>query len=153
LQKTKEFNITQIRPKDRFHKPRHRFTPETHPVVAVDMDNTLWTEDFPNVGVPFPNAIKTVNKMLEVGYEVILWTARGGDNLDMCIKHLEELGLHITHPKFKVNDHAKYYTDRFPVQSPKANATVYLDDKSYGAPDYSKHWHILYQEFIGEPIE
>ena len=148
-----KFKINQKRRETHFNRPRHVFTPETHPVVAVDMDNTIWTEDFPNVGVPFPHAIQTVNKMLEVGYEVILWTARGGDNLDVCVAELERLGLDINHPMFKVNDHAKYNTDRYPVQSPKVNCSVLLDNVAYGAPDYSKHWHILYEEFIGEEIE
>lgn len=154
MQDTKQkFKINQKRKETHFNRPRHVFTPETHPVVAVDMDNTIWTEDFPNVGVPFPHAIQTVNKMLEVGYEVILWTARGGDNLEDCVGELTRLGLNTTHPNFTVNDHAKYNTDRYPVQSPKSNAHIYLDDKAYGAPDYSRHWHILYQEFIGEEIE
>ena len=147
------FKINQKRRSNYYDRPRHKFTPETHPVVAVDMDNTIWTEDFPNVGVPFPHAIQTVNKMLEVGYEVILWTARGGDNLDVCLAELERLGLDINHPMFTVNDHAKYNTDRYPVQSPKANSHVYLDDKAYGAPDFSRHWHILHEEFIGYPVD
>lgn len=133
-----------------YKKPRHVFTPATHPVVAVDMDSTIWTEDYPNVGKPFPYAIETINKMLEVGYEVVLWTARGGDNLWDCVHELNRLGLNTKHGMFKVNEHATYNTDRFEVQSPKVNCSVLLDDRAYGAPDYSKHWHVLYQEFIGE---
>lgn len=129
-----------------------RFTPETHPVVAVDLDSTLWTEDYPHMGELFPHAIRTVNKMLELGYEVVLWTARGGDVLQESVLHLGDYGLDIDHPNFKVNEHAKYNTDRFPVQSPKVNCDVLLDDKAYGAPDYSKHWHILYKEFTGTDL-
>lgn len=136
-----------------FSKPRHVFTPETHPVVAVDMDSTIWTEVYPDFGEPFPHAITTVNKMLAVGYEVVLWTARGGDNLDACVAELGRLGLNINHAMFKVNEHATHNTDRFEVQSPKVNAHLYLDDKAYGAPDFSQHWKVLYQEFIGEELK
>lgn len=131
---------------------KRRFTPETHPVVAVDLDSTLWTEDFPKMGVLYPHAVDTVNKMLEVGYEVILWTARGGDVLEESVANLGENGLNIHHPNFTVNVHAKYYTDKYPVQSQKVSCHVLIDNLSYNAPDYSNYWHILYKEFIGEDI-
>lgn len=89
--------------------------------------------------------------MLEDGYEVILWSARGGDVIKKDVVYLGEKGLNIDHEKFVVNNHAKYYTDRYPIQSPKANSALFLDDKAYRAPQYSGYWYILHQELLGYP--
>ena len=127
---------------------KRKYTPEKYPVVVIDLDNTIWTEDFPNFGEPFHNAIETINKMNDIGYEVIIFTARGGDNLKECIYHLQnDLGLD---KSIKFNEHSEYMLERYPVQSGKVNGHIFLDDKGYNAPDYSKHWNILYKEFIGD---
>lgn len=130
-------------------KMRNVYTPKTHPVIAIDLDSTIWTEDFPNFGEPFPHAIETLNAMYEAGYEVIIWTSRGGENLELCMKHLrEKYGLN---PSIVANQHAKYFTDRFPVSSPKIGASMYLDDKAYGAPPSFKHeWKHIGRNFLGE---
>lgn len=121
-------------------------------MVSVDLDRTMWTEDFPHFGRLYPFAIETVNAMLEEGYEVVLWTARGGDNLDDCVDNLFENGLNINHPKFKVNEHSDYNLNLYSVQSPKVNCDVLLDDKAYNAPIYENYWHILFKEFMGKDI-
>ena len=126
-----------------------KYTPETHPVVSVDLDGTIWEERYPYVSKPYENAIETLNAMLTVGYQVILWTARGGKELEVAVDYLGGVGLRVTHPNFFINTHAQYYLEQYEVQSPKANANVFLDDKGYGAPVYKNHWGVLYKEFIG----
>lgn len=124
-----------------------KYTPETHPVIAIDMDSTIWTENFPEVGVPYKDSIETINDMVKVGYEVIIWTSRGGDNLEKCKEELYRLGLN---KEIKFNEHAKYFTDRYPVHSPKIAASIYIDDKGYGAPkSFVNYWSILHGEFLG----
>lgn len=128
-----------------FANPYKKYSPITHPVVAIDLDGTIWKDSYPKMSVPFANAIKTINRMVDTGYEVIIWTARGGRDLEKCKKYLRDLGLN---KNITFNHHAKYFTDKFPIQSPKIGASIYLDDKGYNAPDFSKHWYVIEKEFI-----
>lgn len=123
-----------------------KYTPETHPVVAIDMDGTIWSDNFPHKGEIFPHAIEVINEMSEAGYDVIIWTSRGGVDLDDCRKYLVEQGLNET---IEWNEHSEYYTSQFPIQSPKIGAGVYIDDKSYGAPDFTNYWLTLRSKFLG----
>lgn len=110
-------------------------TPLTHPVLAFDLDATLVEEVWPEVGEPHEGAIETVNKAIAAGYEVILWTARGGDNLKVVKRALFDW--YGVNPNIKINDHSHHFTAIYDIASPKVNASVYFDDKSYLAPDYS----------------
>lgn len=130
-------------------QPKRKYTPETHLCLAVDLDSTIWTEDYPHLGTPYPLAIETLNDLVNAGYQVNIWTSRGGDNLEKC-KH----ALYDTYkldPRIEFNRHFKHYTDQYPITSPKIAAHVYFDDKAYNAPDYSTYWSVIRQEFLGEP--
>ena len=115
------------------------------------MDSTIWTELFPEFGVPYRNAISTINKMIEFGYEVIIWTSRSGDNLRKCIYNLiDEHGLN---PNVKVNDHSNHCLGIYDAQSQKIAASIYIDDKAYGAPEnFEDEWLNIYSKFIGEDV-
>lgn len=132
-----------------YYNTDRKFTPETHPVVTIDLDNTIWEEDYPHFGELFPYAIETINAMLEEGYEIILWTARGGEVIKKDVEYLGTKGLDINNEKFVVNDHAAYFLKKYPIQSPKANGSIMLDDRAYGAPNFRGYWFILHQEFLG----
>lgn len=114
-------------------------------MIAIDLDSTIWTEDYPHFGVPYPNAIESVNELVGRGYEVIIWTSRGGDNLQACKAHL----IHVLslNPAIKFNEHSNYYTTKYPIQSPKIAASLYIDDKSLNAPDFSQNWHKILELF------
>lgn len=122
-----------------------RYTPQTHKVIAIDLDGTIWPDCFPGVDTAYKQAIETINKMQECGYEVVIWTSRGGDNLDECRKALIKQGLSET---IRFNEHATYFTDQYPVISPKIGAHVYLDDKAYGSPDYENYWPTIAKKFL-----
>lgn len=127
------------------------YTPETHPVVAIDLDSTIWTEDYPYFGEPFSGAISTINEMFKMGYDVIIWTSRGGGNLDTCIDHLREV--HDLNSEIKFNAHSKIFTDKYPSSSPKIGASIYIDDKAYGAPEsFENEWSTLAKKFLGRVI-
>lgn len=126
------------------------FTPESHPVIAIDLDSTIWDVEHPTFGTPFPNAIKTINHMIDAGYEVIIWSSRGGENLSYAIRTLEQL--HGLKPGIKFNAHSNYFLSRYPVQSPKVGAHVYIDDKAYGSPffgDKEPNWFEIEKHFLG----
>jgi len=129
-------------------KKTKKYSPDTHPVIAIDLDGTIWNEDYPNTGTPYFYAIETVNKMIELGYEVIIFTARDSENLKSCkLALIDEFGLN---PNVKFNEHSNYYTSIYPISSPKINASVYLEDKSFNAPNYKTEWPNIYNKFCKE---
>lgn len=85
-----------------------KYNPKDYPVIAIDLDDTIWsshnpdgTHIFPNAGMPYKNAIKTINNMICAGYEVIIWTARdSAEQATACKKRLLEAGIN---PNFKWN--------------------------------------------------
>lgn len=135
-----------------------KYTPETHPVIAIDLDDTIWTATregnhiFPGAGVPFKNAIKTINKMIATGYEVIIWTARDSENqAKECKKALLDAGIN---PNFKWNYYSNHANSEYVINkasSRKIDANIFFDDRAYGAPIYSEEtWANIYDEFFGE---
>lgn len=38
-------------------KTERMYTPKTHPVISVDLDSTIWSEDYPNFGDIYPYAL------------------------------------------------------------------------------------------------
>ena len=133
-----------------------KYSPKTHPVIAIDLDDTIWaattsgTHIFPNPGVPFNNA---VNQMIATGYEVIIWTARDSENqAKECKKALLAAGIN---PNFKWNYYSNHANSEYIINkasSRKIDANVFFDDRAYGAPIYSEEvWDSIYQEFFGEP--
>lgn len=120
---------------------------ESHPVICIDLDGTIIEEGYyPRYGRPLPNAIESVNKLINAGYEVVIWTSRGNLDgyLDEAIQMLVDDGLN---PNFKVNKHSNYCLARYREDSPKVFGNVYLDDRSYGAPDFSKDWLRIMEDF------
>lgn len=53
-------------------------------------------------------------------------------------------------PNVKFNEHSNWFISVYPIGSPKVNASVYFDDKAYGALDYSKPeiWAEIRKEYL-----
>lgn len=121
-----------------------KYTPQSHPVIAVDFDGTLVKDQFPNLGQPFIEGINTVNDMIEAGYEIVIWTAR--QELVPVMEHLKNHGLNID--KVKINAHADYMLNRYESQGIKIGASIYIDDRGYGAPIFNdSEWLKIKSEF------
>lgn len=121
-----------------------KYTPQSYPVIAVDFDGTLVKDQFPNLGQPFIEGISTVNAMIEKGYEIVIWTAR--KELKPVIEHLKNHGLNTD--KVKINAHADYMLSRYESQGIKIGASIYIDDRGYGAPTFNdSQWLKIKNEF------
>lgn len=133
------------------------YSPQTHPIIAIDLDDTIWrsTDEtgqpiYPKAGEPFEEAIKTINEMICNGYEVIIWTARdSAEQATICKNKLLKAGLN---PNFKWNWYSNHRSAEFVVNkasSPKIDANVFIDDRAYGAPIFNNEtWKKLRHEFI-----
>lgn len=125
----------------------NNYTPETHKYVAIDFDNTITKEDcYPELGTPKPYAIATINKMIDQGYEIAIWTSRGSEeNNPLIMKQLSEWGLNTD--KVIINEHFPYFLGAYDSRSPKIYADVYIDDKAYGITEID--WKEISNSFLG----
>lgn len=95
-------------------------------VVAVDFDGTCVTHEYPNVGIGI-GAESVLNRIVKEGGLLILWTMRGGKELDDAVNWFNIRGI----PLFGIqrNPTQDSWTD-----SPKAYAEIYIDDAALGCP-------------------
>jgi ribonucleotide monophosphatase NagD (HAD superfamily) len=64
-------------------------------VILIDIDGTICTEESPSdrpLALPLPGAIEGVNRLVDAGHTVILWTGRGWDQYRMTKHWLDEHG-------------------------------------------------------------
>lgn len=103
--------------------------------IAVDFDGTLVTHDYPEVGQELPGAAETCKALIAEGHQLILWTMRSGKELQDAVQWCFERGITLV----GVN---KNPTQESWTQSPKAYASIYIDDAALGAPlNYNPAFH------------
>lgn len=95
-------------------------------VVIVDFDGTVVTHDYPRVGKDI-NAVPVLKKLIENKHQLILFTMRGGKELDDAVKWFAKNEI----PLFGVqtNPTQHEWTD-----SPKAYGQLIIDDAALGCP-------------------
>ena len=126
------------------------YTKETHPHIAIDFDETIAEDLFPHIGEVREGAIETIKALLDTGYHVHVWTARGGysDVLGTTqeqhiLRYLQDHGVDTVN--IEVNEHFQYYLARYPKQSPKIAADIYIDDKNVGVNEID--WYRIRELF------
>lgn len=94
--------------------------------IAIDFDGTLfkWSK-FPEIGEPVPYALEVVKRLKACGHELILWTCRDGDRLQMAKDKLLEYGLEF--------HHYNVVADQY-LLSNKVDADLFIDDKAAFCP-------------------
>lgn len=117
-------------------------------VIAVDLDGTVWNDNFPDYDEPYEDAIDVINEFIDRGIEVIIWTSRDIENaLKGVFMLVDKYGLN---PNVKINEHANIYLGKYDKRSNKIAADVYIDDRAYGAPDFSEKgaWKKIREEIL-----
>lgn len=64
-------------------------------VIFIDIDGTICTEESPfdrPLAKPLPGALETINRYVEMGHTVVLWTGRGWDQYRTTKAWLDEHG-------------------------------------------------------------
>lgn len=97
---------------------------------AIDFDNTLSLELYPETGDPVPGAIETVKELEEKGYSVYLWTNRTGLALFKAILWTRKHGIMLKGANFEKDPNLVDFENI----SPKIFADYYIDDKNLGCP-------------------
>lgn len=99
-------------------------------IIAVDFDGILCHDAFPKIGAPRYEIISLVRRLIDRGHEVILWTTRNGNELTAAVDWCGERGLHFCNVNGPAPSNEKEYRGKYPTQSRKIFADVYIDDHS-----------------------
>lgn len=94
--------------------------------ICVDFDGTCVSNEYPKVGKDI-GSVPVLRKLVENKHDLILFTMRGGRELNDAIRWFNSNGL----PLFGINVNP---TQHKWTDSPKAYGHLYIDDAALGAP-------------------
>ena len=121
-------------------------------VIAVDFDGCLCTANWPDIGQPNRQLIRTLKTAKSRGNKLILWTCREGKSLQDAVKWCERQGLHFD----AVNDNIPESNALYGVNSRKVGADIYIDDKAMRVEytrEESAFWDDLFENVAGKEDE
>lgn len=95
-------------------------------VIAIDADGTIFEHKYPNIGALKPNAVEVING-LSKEYYIIIWTCRGGQELEAMRAFLDDNSICYD----KINENAPWSLLKF-QPFPKVYADIYIDDRNLG---------------------
>lgn len=99
-------------------------------IIAVDFDGILAKDigTFPRIGPANEKMIRFVKNLIKERHEVVLWTSRTGEALDLAIKWCRIHDLDFC----SINDNAPSnkakYEKQYPNGTRKVAADIYIDD-------------------------
>lgn len=117
---------------------------------AIDWDGTIVKDkQYPKIGEPKPNAINVIERLINEGNRVIIWTCRGGrEQEEGIVAKLNEYGIF----DFMINDEFPDSKDFWKdASSPKVFADVYIDDRgihTQGEIDWYEIEKIIFKKDI-----
>lgn len=119
-------------------------------IIAVDFDGILCEDNFPDIGAPRYDVISLVRQLIDKGNEVILWTTRNGEELAKAVKWCTDYGLHFCNVNGPAPSNEEEYRDKYPTQSRKIYADVYIDDHNleYAMESRRREWLIKYLQRV-----
>jgi len=97
-------------------------------IIAVDFDGVLCENEFPDIGPPNYEVISIIRQLIDKGHEVVLWTSRNGAELERAVHWCHDYGLHFCSVNEPAPSNENEYKDKYPIQSRKIYADVYIDD-------------------------
>ncbi len=108
-------------------------------IIAIDFDGTLHVGKWPEIGMPAPYAIETMQKLKADGHYLIIWTCREGERQTEMVNWMLDRGI----PFDRVNDHKPSSVAQYGYASRKVYAHLYIDDKQVGG---LPRWDDIYEE-------
>lgn len=96
---------------------------ESRPIVAVDFDGTLTSNEFPDIGEINNNVVNWVRERKDNGATIILWTTRQNKKLQEALDFCDKEDIPIDY----VNQNVPWLPFN---TSQKIFADIYLDDRS-----------------------
>jgi hydroxymethylpyrimidine pyrophosphatase-like HAD family hydrolase len=112
--------------------------------IAIDFDGTIAYDSFPEVGGFKPHAVRVMKKIKEYGGQIIIWTCRTGEDAEEVKRRLKAAD--VEYDTF--NENLPESKERFPDDSRKVFADVYIDDRANFCEEIDWLW-IESKLFIG----
>lgn len=109
-------------------------------IIAVDFDGVLCENKFPDIGPPNYEVISIIRQLIDGGHEVVLWTSRNGSELERAVHWCHDYGLHFCSVNGPAPSNEKEYADKYPIQSRKIYADIYIDDNSLEYYVFNEGW-------------
>lgn len=100
-------------------------------IIAIDFDGTICTDQYPEIGVPLPYVVDTIQTLYKDGHYIIINTCRDGDRLTEAINWLMANDI----PFNRVNDNHPDVPAKYGSNSRKVFADLYIDDRNLGGFD------------------
>jgi len=111
--------------------------------LAIDFDNTIVEEKYPDIGNLLPNAKKYINKLYEQGYFIIINTCRANEQEAEAEDFLYRKGIHF----HKLNENQPGRILQYGTDCRKISADIYIDDKNLGGlPDWKTIYKLIRQK-------
>lgn len=94
--------------------------------ICIDFDGTCVKHEYPEIGADI-GAVPVLKRLVNRGYNLILFTMRSGKELDDAVNWFNENGIKLY--GIQTNPRQKRWTD-----SPKAYGQLYIDDAGINVP-------------------
>lgn len=111
-------------------------------IIAIDFDGVLCKNEFPRIGEPIYDVISLTRQLIDRGHEVILWTSRNGEELDNAVEWCNNYGLHFCAINAPAPSNQAEYKDKYPTESRKIYADIYIDDHNIGFNETHNGWSV-----------
>ncbi len=99
---------------------------DTDLIYAVDFDGTLCVDRYPEIGEPRPGVIEFIKAEQARGAKLILWTCRGGEQLEAAVTWCKEQGIKFDTVNENLPEHIALYNN----DCRKVYADRYIDDRN-----------------------
>ncbi len=94
-------------------------------IIAVDFDGTICQDMYPHIGPANEHLIRELIEIKKHGARLILWTCRGGEQLEEAVLFCQKHGLLFD----AVNENLPESIEKYGGDSRKITADVYIDDR------------------------
>lgn len=96
------------------------------PIIAVDFDGTLVTDEYPKIGRKLSSFCDFIKTLQSLGVKTILWTSRTGKELDEAVDWCKKHGFTFD----AINENIPEIKEAFGEDTRKVFANVYFDDRN-----------------------
>jgi len=108
--------------------------------LAIDFDDTIVENAYPNIGMLRKDAKKIVNKLYKDGHYIIINTCRAGVYETQAELFLVQQGINF----HRINSNSPRSRLYFNPDCRKISADIYIDDKNIsGLPSWEKIYQIV----------
>lgn len=111
------------------------------PVIAIDFDGTIVTEEYPEIGKPIKGSIKYIKRLYNEGCYIIIHTCRSTDlPVILAKKYLDRAGI----PYHKFNENLEQLIEKYGGDCRKLSADLYVDDRNL--EPLPNNWKKIYKK-------